>query len=78
MPVLLRGKLRNQGGFGTVEWEDVRVSSWSLPVTLVSQVVASSTRSASTPEGVDIRAPFRLPYDARRVRLEPGRALLDF
>jgi hypothetical protein len=40
--------------------------------------VARSTRKPDNPEGVDISAPFRLPYSVRRVRLEPGRAFLDF
>jgi hypothetical protein len=41
-------------------------------------MVAAATRSARYPNGVDIQAPFRLPYAARRVRLEPGRAILEF
>ena len=32
----------------------------------------------SSPQGFDILAPFPLPWTARRVRLEPGRALVDF
>lgn len=78
VPVLLRGKLVNQNGFGTLEWEEVRLSSLPLPLTALAQMVATATRSTKYPNGWDIQAPFRLPYAARRVRLEPGRAFLDF
>ena len=43
-----------------------------------AQMVATATRSPRYPNGWDIHAPFRLPYAARRVRLEPGRAVLEF
>ena len=41
-------------------------------------MVAQATRSAKKPEGVDILAPFPLPWTARSVRLEPGRAVVEF
>lgn len=78
VPVLLRGRLVNSDGFGSIIWEDVRVNAWSVPIGLLEEMVARSTRKPDNPEGVDISAPFRLPYSVRRVRLEPGRALLDF
>jgi len=78
VPVQLRGRLVNRDGFGSIIWEDVQVSAWSLPVSLLEQMVASATRKADNPDGVDISAPFRLPYSVRRVRLEPGRAFLEF
>jgi hypothetical protein len=76
--VLLRGRLVNQDGFGTLVWEEIRLSSLPLPLGALSSMVAAATRSARYPNGVDIQAPFRLPYAARRVRLEPGRAILEF
>ena len=78
VPILLRGKLTNRDGFGTLEWEEVRLSSLPLPLTALAQMVATATRSSRYPAGWDIHAPFRLPYSARRVRLEPGRVFLDF
>jgi hypothetical protein len=78
VPVKLRGRLVNRDGFGSIIWEDVRVNTWSLPVSLLEQMVASATRKADNPDGYDITAPFRLPYSVRRVRLEPGRAFLEF
>ncbi len=78
VPILMRGRLINQEGFGTLEWEEIRLSSLPLPLTALAQMVASATRSTRYPNGWDIYAPFRLPYAARRIRLEPGRVFLDF
>ena len=78
VPVQLRGRLVNRDGFGSIVWEDVRVNAWSLPISLLEQMVASATKKPDNPEGYDISAPFRLPYSVRRVRLELGRALLEF
>ena len=78
VPVQLRGRLVNRDGFGSIVWEDVQVNAWSLPISLLEQMVASATKKPDNPEGVDISAPFRLPYSVRRVRLAPGRAFLEF
>jgi hypothetical protein len=76
--VEIRGRLQNQEGFGTIQWEHVRVASIPVPLSVLARLVASSTRSSRNPEGFDIHAPFRLPYSARRVLLQPGRAILQF
>lgn len=78
VPVEILGKLTAKDGFGTVEWESVYLSSMRVPISLLEQLVLSATRTESSPEGFDIHAPFRLPYSVNRVRLQPGRALLDF
>jgi hypothetical protein len=78
VPVLLRGRILNDDGFASVEWEDVRVANVPVPISLLHQIVSSTTKSEDHPDGFDIRAPFRLPYSVRQVRIEPGRAFLDF
>jgi len=78
VPVQLQGRFVNRDGFGSIIWEDVRVNAWSLPISLLEQMVASATKKPDNPEGFDISAPFRLPYSVRRVRLETGRAFLEF
>lgn len=78
VPVEIMGKLTSKDGFGTIQWETVYLSSMRLPVSALEQLVLSATKSESNPEGFDIHAPFRLPYSVERLRLEPGRALLDF
>jgi len=78
LPVEVKGRLSNDGGFGSLDFELVRLGPVSIPVTVLAQLVASATRSAENPQGFDIQSPFRLPYQAKRVRLQPGRVLLDF
>jgi len=78
VPIELRARIPTNDGFGTLEWEHIRISSLPVPLRALEELVAALTRTPSQPGGFDIRAPFRLPYSARRIRLEPGRALLDF
>lgn len=78
VPVELRGRFSSAEGTGRVEVEEALVAGVSLPPAVLAQIVGQSTRSAKRPQGFDILAPFPLPFTARRVRLEPGRALVDF
>ena len=78
VPVELRARLVSGDGFGTVEVEELRLATLPLPVSVLEQLVSSATRSSGNPRGFDILAPFRLPYTVKRVRIEPGRAYLDF
>ncbi len=78
LAVDLKTQLPSHDGMGTFMVEEVRLGGVSLPVSLVQQVVLSATRTRDNPAGFDLSAPFRLPYAVRQVRLEPGRAWLDF
>ncbi len=78
VPVELRGRFSSADGTGKVEVEEALVAGVSLPPAVLAQIVSQSTRSPKRPQGFDILAPFPLPFTARRVRLEPGRALVDF
>lgn len=78
VPVELRGRFSSAEGSGRVDVEEALVAGISLPPAVLAQIVSQSTRSEKRPQGVDILAPFPLPFTARRVRLEPGRALVDF
>ena len=78
VPVEATGKFRGKDGFGQVEWETVYVGGVRLPISALDQMVRSGTKTEANPDGFDIIAPFRLPYSVDRLRLEPGRALLDF
>lgn len=77
VPLEIQSRLSNEDGFGTVEVEDVRLGPVNVPLSVLEQMVSYATRSSENPEGFDIRAPFRLPYSVRRIRLQPGRALLE-
>jgi hypothetical protein len=78
VPVTLSGRFQNRDGFGSIAWEEVTIASIPMPITVLEQMVQSSTKTASQPDGFDIHAPFRLPYSLNRVRLEAGRAFLEF
>jgi hypothetical protein len=78
VPVEVRGRLQTKDGYGTVEVEEVTVASIPVPSTMLQQMVATSTKSSRYPEGVDIQAPFKLPYAVKRVRFEPPEAVLEF
>jgi hypothetical protein len=79
MSVNVSGHYANAGaaGLGRVTIDEVRAGSVPIPVSIIEQIVANSTRTPQLPDGVDIREPFRLPSPLRGLRLEPGKAFLD-
>jgi hypothetical protein len=78
VPVELRGRLQGVNGQGKIEVEQASVSGINLPPALVAQMVAQATRSSTQPDGFDLLSPFPLPWTARSVRLEAGRAVVEF
>ncbi len=78
VPVELSGRLTAANGTGRIDVEQASLGGVGLPTSLLAQLVSLSTRNAKQPQGVDILAPFALPWTAREVRLEPGRALVSF
>ena len=78
-PLEARGRLdAAEDGFGAFAIEEVSLSTFPVPVSVVEQLVISATKSAESPQGFDIHSPFRLPYDLKRVRIQPGQALLEY
>ena len=78
VPVELAGRIKSAEGLLQVQIEEVLVGGVSLPPALLAQIVSLATRSEENPSGLDIAAPVALPYTARQIRVEPGRALFDF
>jgi hypothetical protein len=78
VPVELRGRLATTNGSGRLELHEASVGGIPLPPSLVAQLVSSFTRTAKRPQGFDLQSPFPLPWKARQVRIEAGRALVDF
>jgi hypothetical protein len=74
----LKTQLATKDGVGSFVIDEVRLGGVSIPVSLLQQVVLSATRTHDNPAGFDLAAPFRLPYAIKQVRLEPGKAWLDF
>ncbi len=78
VPLEATGKVRGKDGFGVVVWESVYLGGVRLPISALEQMVRSATKTEAEPEGFDIHAPFRLPYAVNGLRIEPGRAFLEF
>jgi hypothetical protein len=79
VPLTARGRLTSsEEGFGELAVEEVSLSTIPVPVSLVEQLVVSATKSTASPQGFDIHSPFRLPYALKRVKIQPGRALLEY
>jgi hypothetical protein len=79
VPLEAKGRVEpTESGFGAVSIEEVQLSTISIPVSVVEQLIGSATKSTESPQGFDIHSPFRLPYDLKRIRLQPGRALLEY
>jgi hypothetical protein len=78
VPSDFSGRLVSNGGFASFDLEGVHFGPVTVPVSVVSQMIASSTKNSENPGGVDIHAPFRLPYAIKRVRLQPGKALIEY
>jgi len=76
--VEIKGRLKSNERFGTFELDDIRLGPMMIPPALLHQLVASSTRTKRQPKGFDILAPFRLPYGLRRVRVQTGKARLEW
>ncbi len=77
VPVELHGRVQTANGVGSIAWDRVRLGGYSLPVSVLAQIVSQATKTRANPQGVDIQAPFPLPYAIKRVRIEQGRALLE-
>lgn len=77
MPFEVKGKFKSADGFGQAEVEEVRLGPVLLPPNVVGQIVASSTKSERLPKGVDLNAPFRLPYGVKSIRLEVYRSVVQ-
>lgn len=76
VPLEVKGRYRHgQEGFGSLEVEEIWLATLPVPVSLLEQVVSSAARGE---RAFDIQAPFRLPYAAKRLRVQKGQARLEF
>jgi hypothetical protein len=78
VPAEVQGRLSSEGGKGRIVVEQASVAGVSLPSSVLAEMVAMATRGDGRPGGFDLQAPFDLPWAARRVRLEDGRATFEF
>ncbi len=69
---------KSDKGFGQFELVSAQVGPVPLSAAVVSDIVARATVDAARPNGFDIRAPFRLPYAARRIRSQQALAIVEY
>jgi hypothetical protein len=76
VPVEAVGVLRTSGGRGQFALESASASGIPIPKMLLQEVVSYYSRSAESPEGIDLEAPFELPARIREIETEKGRAIV--
>ncbi len=76
LPVTATGTLQTSGGSGRFVLERADVSGVPIPKTLLQEVVTFYTRTAVTPNGVNLDQPFDLPLQIQRIDVNPGRAVV--
>jgi len=78
MAVEIVADFKSDRGFGQFELLSAQVGPLPLTPSMVSDIVARATIDASRPNGFDIRAPFRLPYAAKRIRSAQALATIEY
>lgn len=78
MAVEIVADFKSDRGFGQFELLSAQVGPVPLSPSMVGDIVARATVDASRPNGFDIRAPFRLPYSAKRIRPSQAVATIEY
>jgi hypothetical protein len=78
MAVEVVADFKSDRGFGQFEIVSAQVGPMPLSAGLVADIVARATVDAAHPNGFDIRAPFRLPYSAKRIRPQQAMATVEY
>jgi hypothetical protein len=74
LPITASGVLRTADGKGQFELTSAEVSGIPIPKSFLQEIVTFYTRTSSTPDGINIDAPFELPAEIRRIDVEPAKA----
>jgi hypothetical protein len=77
-PVVADAALVTEAGVGQVSPQEMSLGALPIPSSVLAAIVAQVTRTPKQPNGVDVMAPFRLPYGIQRIRLQQGRARIEF
>ena len=78
MAVEVVADFKSDRGFGQFELLTAQIGPVPLSPSVVSDIVARATTDATRPNGFDIRAPFRLPYSAKRIRPQQALATIEY
>lgn len=78
MPVEIVADFKSDRGFGQFEVVSAQVGPVPVSPSMLGEIVARATVDAARPNGFDIRAPFRLPYAAKRIRPQQAQATVEY
>jgi hypothetical protein len=78
MPVEIVADFKSDRGFGQFDIVSAQVGPVPLSAAILGDIVARATIDATRPNGFDLRAPFRLPYAARRIRSQQALAIVEY
>ena len=76
LPVTASGTLQTDDGRGTFTLESAAVSGIPIPKSFLQEIVSYYTRTADTPNGINIDDPFALPAEIRKIDVQPGQATI--
>ena len=76
VPVTATGILRSKDGEFRFDLESATVAGIEVPESLLQELVSYYTRSASTPSGYSLDAPFALSGGIRAITVESQRAII--
>jgi hypothetical protein len=76
VPVTATGVLRSQDGVFRVELESATAAGFAIPKPLLQELVTFYSRTAASPRGFELDAPFVLPGGIRDILVRPGEAVI--
>jgi hypothetical protein len=76
VPVTVAGVLHTQNGRGQFDVEETTVSGLPVPTSLLQELVAYYSRTATTPQGIRLDDPFELPANIRQIEVGQGQAVV--
>jgi hypothetical protein len=74
--VQLAGALRVVSGLATFQLDYATISGIHVPKALLQELVSYYSKSADTPQGVDLDKPFPMPARIRSVEIQRGAAIV--
>ena len=76
MPITAAGLLTTQNGVGRFQLESAQISGLSIPKSLLQELLSYYSRTAETPNGINMDDPFQLPAAIQEIRVGEGVATI--
>ncbi|MEO8362127.1 MAG: hypothetical protein ABI672_19010 [Vicinamibacteria bacterium] len=78
MAIEIVADFKSDRGFGQFDLVSAQVGPIPLSAAILGDIIARATIDGSRPNGFDIRAPFRLPYAVKRIRVQQALATIEY